>query len=76
MLVPFVEPVTTFTYNRNMLEFYIKRQHERQHAPLRVNITETLSVVLIREQGEKEYQHEKQEDRRYHHLDVGSGSTQ
>ena len=32
MLVPFVEPVTTFTYNRNMLDFYVKRQHERQHA--------------------------------------------
>ena len=32
MLVPFVEPVTTFTYNRSMLEFYIKRQLEKQHA--------------------------------------------
>ncbi len=42
---------------------------------LRVNITETLSVVLIREQGEKEHQYDKQEDRR-HHRDVGSGATQ
>ena len=32
MLVPFVEPVTTFTYNRAMLDYYIKRQHERQKA--------------------------------------------
>ena len=32
MLVPFVEPVTTFTYDRSMLNYYIKRQHERQHA--------------------------------------------
>jgi hypothetical protein len=32
MLVPFVEPVTTFTYNRQMLDYYIKRQHERQQA--------------------------------------------
>ena len=32
MLVPFVEPVTTFTYNRSMLDYYIKRQHEKQHA--------------------------------------------
>ena len=43
---------------------------------LRVNITETLSVVLIREQGEKEFQYDKQEDRRHHHRDVGSGPTQ
>ena len=27
-----VEPVTTFTYNRSMLDYYIKRQHERQKA--------------------------------------------
>ena len=32
MLVPFVEPVTTFTYNRTMLDYYIKRQHEKQEA--------------------------------------------
>ena len=32
MLVPFVETVTTFTYNRSMLDYYVKRQHERQSA--------------------------------------------
>ncbi len=32
MLVPFVEPVTTFTYNRQMLEYYIQRQHDKQEA--------------------------------------------
>ena len=32
MLVPFVEPVTTFTYNRAMLDFYIQQQHQRQRA--------------------------------------------
>jgi hypothetical protein len=30
MLVPFVEPVTTFTYNRSMLDYYVMRQHEKQ----------------------------------------------
>ena len=32
MLVPFVEPVSTFTYNRKNLDWYIQRQHERQQA--------------------------------------------
>ena len=32
MLVPFAEPVTTFTYNRSMLDYYVKRQHEKQEA--------------------------------------------
>ena len=32
MLVPFVEPVTTFTCNRAMLDFYIKQQHQKQDA--------------------------------------------
>ena len=32
MLVPFVEPVVTFTYNRTNLDWYINRQHERQKA--------------------------------------------
>ena len=36
MLVPFVEPVTTFTYNRNMLDFYVKRQHETPYQPLKL----------------------------------------
>jgi hypothetical protein len=30
MLVPFVEPVTTFTYSRKNLDSYIQRQHEKQ----------------------------------------------
>jgi len=33
-------------------------------------------MVLIREQGEKEYQYDRQEDRRHNHRDVGSGPTQ
>ena len=32
MLVPYVVPVTAFTYNRQMLDYYIQRQHEKQHA--------------------------------------------
>jgi hypothetical protein len=32
MLVPFVQPVTTFTYSRKNLDWYIQRQHEKQHA--------------------------------------------
>lgn len=32
MLVPFVEPVTTFTYNRENLDWYIRHQHEKQQA--------------------------------------------
>src|ERR1017187_7143004 len=32
MLVPFVEPVTTFTYSRKNLDWYIERQHEKQNA--------------------------------------------
>jgi hypothetical protein len=32
MLVPFVEPVSTFTYNRKNLDWYIERQHQAQHA--------------------------------------------
>jgi hypothetical protein len=32
MLVPFVEPVTTFTYSRKNLDLYIERQHQRQNA--------------------------------------------
>lgn len=30
MLVPFVEPVTTFSYSRKNLDSYIQRQHEKQ----------------------------------------------
>ena len=32
MLVPFVEPVVTFTYNRTNLDWYISRQHGKQQA--------------------------------------------
>jgi hypothetical protein len=32
LLVPFVEPVTTFTYNRKNLDWYVGRQHEKQNA--------------------------------------------
>src|ERR1017187_5879545 len=32
MLVPFVEPVTTFIYGREKLDWYIQRQHEKQKA--------------------------------------------
>jgi hypothetical protein len=32
MLVPFVEPVTTFTYSRRNLNVYIDRQHQKQGA--------------------------------------------
>jgi len=32
MLVPFVEPVTTFTYDRKNLDWYIDRQHQKQKA--------------------------------------------
>ena len=32
MLVPFVEPVTTFTYSRKNLDWYIERQHQKQWA--------------------------------------------
>ncbi len=32
MLVPFVEPVTTFTYSRKNLDLYIDRQHQKQNA--------------------------------------------
>ncbi len=32
MLVPFVEPVTTFTYSRRNLDGYIERQHQQQNA--------------------------------------------
>jgi hypothetical protein len=32
MLVPFVEPITTFTYNRKNLDWYIQRQHDKQRA--------------------------------------------
>jgi hypothetical protein len=32
MLVPFVEPVTTFIYGRENLDWYIQRQHEKQKA--------------------------------------------
>ena len=32
MLVPFVEPVTTFTYNRQNLDSYIEVQHQKQQA--------------------------------------------
>jgi hypothetical protein len=32
MLVPFVEPITTFTYNRKNLDWYIQRQHDKQQA--------------------------------------------
>ena len=32
LLVPFVEPVTTFTHNRKNLDWYIGRQHEKQNA--------------------------------------------
>ena len=32
MLVPFLESVTTFTYNRQNLDWYIRQQHEKQHA--------------------------------------------
>jgi len=45
-------------------------------ATLRANIAETLSVVAIREQGEKEDQHDSQEHRTLLHCDVGYGPTQ
>jgi hypothetical protein len=32
MLVPFVDPVTTFTYNRRNLDWYIDQQHKKQGA--------------------------------------------
>lgn len=32
MLVPFVEPVTTFNYSRKNLDWYVGRQHEKQNA--------------------------------------------
>ena len=32
LLVPFVEPVTTFVYSRKNLDWYIARQHEKQNA--------------------------------------------
>jgi hypothetical protein len=32
MLVPFVEPVSTFTYSRTNLDLYIDRQHQKQNA--------------------------------------------
>lgn len=32
MLVPFVEPVSTFIYSRQNLDWYITRQHEKQQA--------------------------------------------
>ena len=32
MLVPFVEPVTTFTYSRKNLDWYIDQQHQKQNA--------------------------------------------
>ena len=32
MLVPFVEPVMTFTYSRENLDWYIQRQNEKQRA--------------------------------------------
>jgi hypothetical protein len=43
---------------------------------LRANIAETLSVVAIREQGEKEDQHDRQEDWPLLPCDVGCGPTQ
>jgi len=45
------------------------REKDFAPLPLRVNMAETLSVVLIREQGEKEDQHDKQEDRRHLYRD-------
>ncbi len=44
--------------------------------PLRANIAETLSVVAISEQGEKEDQHDSQEYRPLLHCDVGCGPRQ
>jgi hypothetical protein len=32
MLVPFVEPITTFTYSRKNLDWYIGQQHQKQQA--------------------------------------------
>jgi hypothetical protein len=32
MLVPFVQPVTTFTYSRKSLDWYIQQQHTKQNA--------------------------------------------
>ena len=32
LLVPFVEPVTTFTYSRKNLDWYIDQQHQKQKA--------------------------------------------
>jgi len=32
MLVPFVESVSTFTYSRKNLDWYVQRQHEKQQA--------------------------------------------
>ena len=44
--------------------------------PLRANIAGTLSVVAIREQGEKETQHVRQEDRCLIYCDVACCPTQ
>jgi hypothetical protein len=32
LLVPFVEPVTTFNYSRKNLDWYVDRQHQKQQA--------------------------------------------
>ena len=32
LLVPFVEPVTTFNHSRKNLDWYVEQQHEKQHA--------------------------------------------
>jgi hypothetical protein len=52
MLVPLVEPVTTFTYNRKNLDWYIGRQHEHQHALPAAEVDRLLEeqeVALLRE---------------------------
>jgi Helicase HerA, central domain/TraM recognition site of TraD and TraG len=44
MLVPFVEPVTTFMYSRKNLDWYIARQHEKQQALPAAEVDRLLEV--------------------------------
>ncbi len=41
MLVPLIEPVTTFTFNRENLDWYIQKQHQRENA-LAVSVVDRL----------------------------------
>lgn len=61
LLVPFVEPVTTFTYDHRNLDWYIERQHQRQQALPAAEVDRLLeeqeTALLQLAQGSSEASH-------------------